>query len=231
MKRMCLSRDQRAVLEAVYAMEKLPDADLRERLSSYLNLSTRQVQVWFQNRRQRAKANGPKKSALSTSDQIMEALLDFSSDASKAQGADGISLSGLGSSATDVINRAAAVARGHLKNGGAYGADDAAHGDIDSGSDGDLDFGDQPIQRDPLGAAHGMDRSDSTLRGSHGGGGTDQLGDGADYVTQRGRCKGEGGLAGRDGGMVGWWDGGKRGGGWVVGNGGERGGVVGRGEA
>ena len=52
-KRMCLSRDQRAVLEAVYAMEKLPDADLRERLSAYLNLSTRQVQVWFQNRRQR----------------------------------------------------------------------------------------------------------------------------------------------------------------------------------
>ena len=45
-KRMCLTRDQRAVLEAVYAMEKLPDADLRERLSSYLNLSTRQVQVW-----------------------------------------------------------------------------------------------------------------------------------------------------------------------------------------
>ena len=37
-KRMCLTRDQRAVLEAVYAMEKLPDADLRERLSSYLNL-------------------------------------------------------------------------------------------------------------------------------------------------------------------------------------------------
>ena len=79
-KRMCLSRDQRAVLEAVYAMEKLPDADLRERLSSYLQLSTRQVQVWFQNRRQRAKTNGPKKTVLSTSDQIMDALLDFSGD-------------------------------------------------------------------------------------------------------------------------------------------------------
>ena len=30
-KRMQLSRDQRAVLEAVYAIEKLPDASLRER--------------------------------------------------------------------------------------------------------------------------------------------------------------------------------------------------------
>ena len=77
---MCLSRDQRAVLEAVYAMEKLPDADLRERLSAYLNLSTRQVQVWFQNRRQRAKANGPKKTVLNTSGQIMDAFLDFSGD-------------------------------------------------------------------------------------------------------------------------------------------------------
>jgi hypothetical protein len=76
-KRMFLSRDQRAVLETVYAMEKLPDADLRERLSAYLNLSTRQVQVWFQNRRQRAKAHGPKKGVLSTPDQIMEALLEF----------------------------------------------------------------------------------------------------------------------------------------------------------
>jgi hypothetical protein len=40
-KRMQLSRDQRAVLEAVYAIEKLPDASLRERLGSYLSLTTR----------------------------------------------------------------------------------------------------------------------------------------------------------------------------------------------
>ena len=44
-KRMQLSRDQRAVLEAVYAIEKLPDASLRERLGSYLSLTTRQIQV------------------------------------------------------------------------------------------------------------------------------------------------------------------------------------------
>ena len=38
---MQLSRDQRAVLEAVYAIEKLPDASLRERLGGYLSLTTR----------------------------------------------------------------------------------------------------------------------------------------------------------------------------------------------
>ena len=42
---MQLTRDQRAVLEAVYAIEKLPDASLRERLASYLNLTARQIQV------------------------------------------------------------------------------------------------------------------------------------------------------------------------------------------
>ena len=44
-KRMQLTRDQRAVLEAVYAIEKLPDASLRERLASYLNLTARQIQA------------------------------------------------------------------------------------------------------------------------------------------------------------------------------------------
>jgi len=79
-KRMQLSHDQRAVLEAVYAIEKLPDAALRERLSSYLALSARQIQVWFQNRRQRAKAKTPTRSALSSSVQIMDALFEFSDD-------------------------------------------------------------------------------------------------------------------------------------------------------
>jgi len=39
------SQDQRAVLEAVYAIEKLPDAALRDRLSAYLSLTSRQIQV------------------------------------------------------------------------------------------------------------------------------------------------------------------------------------------
>lgn len=135
-KRLALSRDQRAVLEAVYAVEKLPDAALRDRLSKYLDLSTRQsnkacaqstvpanmrarphpgpadlrvhtvlcqcasghapsaqylisslcfgvfaVQVWFQNRRQRAKASGTmspeKRVPLNTPTQIMDALFDY----------------------------------------------------------------------------------------------------------------------------------------------------------
>ena len=46
MKRMSLSADQRAILEAVYNIEKLPDGALRERLSTYLSLSARQIQVW-----------------------------------------------------------------------------------------------------------------------------------------------------------------------------------------
>ena len=58
-KRRALSRDRRSVLEAVYAVEKLPDAGLRDRLSKYLDLSTRQIQVWFQNRRQREKDPPP----------------------------------------------------------------------------------------------------------------------------------------------------------------------------
>ena len=84
-KRIALTRDQRGVLEAVYAIEKLPDSTLREKLSSYLNLSTRQIQVWFQNRRQRAKSGGGPSSAaqkkwaqLNSPQMIMDALFDFS---------------------------------------------------------------------------------------------------------------------------------------------------------
>ena len=50
-KRLALSRDQRAVLEAVYAVEKLPDAALRDRLSKYLDLSTRQSKACAQSHR------------------------------------------------------------------------------------------------------------------------------------------------------------------------------------
>jgi len=52
-RRLQLTLDQRAVLEAVYAMRTLPDSHLRKRLAAYLNVSARQIQVWFQNRRQR----------------------------------------------------------------------------------------------------------------------------------------------------------------------------------
>lgn len=111
-KRMALSRDQRSVLEAVYSIEKLPDAPLRERLSKYLDLSTRQIQVWFQNRRQRAKAGSglPKRPALSTPSQIMDALFEFSGNLGGAN--DMTALSGLAACcATDATLRTAAPRR------------------------------------------------------------------------------------------------------------------------
>ena len=85
-KRMQLSHDQRAVLEAVvsappassrtspspmpttvrphpprsqFVNERTPDAQLRVDLGAYLQLTPRQVQVWFQNRRQREKSANP----------------------------------------------------------------------------------------------------------------------------------------------------------------------------
>jgi hypothetical protein len=73
------------VLETVYAVDTLPDAMLRERLSKYLDLSARQIQVWFQNRRQRSKAgtsgtgSPSKKPNGFTPDQIMDALFDVNS--------------------------------------------------------------------------------------------------------------------------------------------------------
>ncbi|EOD05067.1 hypothetical protein EMIHUDRAFT_471257 [Emiliania huxleyi CCMP1516] len=83
-RRMQLSQDQRAVLEAVYAMEKLPDSRLRERLATYLSLSARQIQVWFQNRRQRSKSKEPQLSQpplLAGHDQVLSALFDVSEGA------------------------------------------------------------------------------------------------------------------------------------------------------
>ena len=87
-KRMQLSHDQRAVLEAVvsappassapcphphahhrptapstfrsqFVNERTPDAQLRVDLGAYLQLTPRRVQVWFQNRRQREKSANP----------------------------------------------------------------------------------------------------------------------------------------------------------------------------
>ena len=52
---------QRAILEESYSVvSKFPDLGCRQLLASELGIETRQVQVWFQNRRQKAK----KKSSL-----------------------------------------------------------------------------------------------------------------------------------------------------------------------
>jgi hypothetical protein len=50
---------QRSTLEAAFELERLPDAATRARLAETLDLSSRQIQVWFQNRRQRQREAGP----------------------------------------------------------------------------------------------------------------------------------------------------------------------------
>ena len=47
MKRLSLTSTQKAVLEALYAMDKVPDSATRDNLTVYLGLTSRQVQVWF----------------------------------------------------------------------------------------------------------------------------------------------------------------------------------------
>jgi len=50
------------LLERVFALEKCPGRELRQQLAEHLNVTSRQVQVWFQNKRQRTK-NGAKPTA------------------------------------------------------------------------------------------------------------------------------------------------------------------------
>jgi len=51
--RWCINRAVKAVLEEVYRLEKFPSTDMRRRLSVNFGVTPRQVQFWFQNRRQR----------------------------------------------------------------------------------------------------------------------------------------------------------------------------------
>merc|ERR1719460_2948905 len=54
------------VLEQVYAVEPFPGLETRRELSRKLNVSARQVQVWFQNKRQRERKISRSKGQLST---------------------------------------------------------------------------------------------------------------------------------------------------------------------
>mmetsp|Transcript_54133 Transcript_54133/g.89845 ORF Transcript_54133/g.89845 Transcript_54133/m.89845 type:complete len:407 (+) Transcript_54133:95-1315(+) len=51
--RWSISRDVKQVLEEVYRLEKFPSTEMRRRLATNFGVSPRQVQFWFQNRRQR----------------------------------------------------------------------------------------------------------------------------------------------------------------------------------
>ena len=79
------------VLEACFAMEQFPNANVRAQLGHDLQVSARQIQVWFQNRRQRERkrresqggsgsrgALGNSYSTLNAStEEISSALLEF----------------------------------------------------------------------------------------------------------------------------------------------------------
>ncbi|KXN70368.1 hypothetical protein CONCODRAFT_23001, partial [Conidiobolus coronatus NRRL 28638] len=46
---------QLEVLQQIYEVNKFPNAILREQLAKQLGMTTRGVQIWFQNQRQGAK--------------------------------------------------------------------------------------------------------------------------------------------------------------------------------
>lgn len=53
-----IGRDQIIQLQEIFENGiKMPDKDLREKLSEKLGLTTRTIQVWFQNRRQNKKSS------------------------------------------------------------------------------------------------------------------------------------------------------------------------------
>lgn len=56
-----LSDEARDALETLYAATSFPDMATRQALANQLNIEARQVQIWFQNKRQRMrmKNNGP----------------------------------------------------------------------------------------------------------------------------------------------------------------------------
>lgn len=77
-----------AVLEKVFSLDQFPNVETRKQLGSELGVSTRQIQVWFQNRRQRERKNRLSGSGLepmdskrttpvSSTDDITTALFEF----------------------------------------------------------------------------------------------------------------------------------------------------------
>ncbi|KAI9287875.1 homeobox domain-containing protein, partial [Umbelopsis sp. AD052] len=50
------TKEQYHILEASYVENPKPTSNTRRKLSSQLNMTTRGVQVWFQNRRAKSKA-------------------------------------------------------------------------------------------------------------------------------------------------------------------------------
>lgn len=61
-----------AVLEKVFTLDQFPNVETRKQLGAELGVSTRQIQVWFQNRRQRERKN---RSGLGRSNSGLEGVM------------------------------------------------------------------------------------------------------------------------------------------------------------
>ena len=64
-----------AVLEKVFMLDQFPNVETRKQLGAELGVSTRQIQVWFQNRRQRERKN---RSGLGMSNSGLEGIMHSS---------------------------------------------------------------------------------------------------------------------------------------------------------
>ena len=89
-----------SVLEQVYSLDPFPGLDARRELAKQLNVSPRQVQVWFQNKRQRERKISRAKGQLSTPglpDTPAAQAAQVAHAQAAARGGDGLALpSGLG---------------------------------------------------------------------------------------------------------------------------------------
>ena len=72
-KRWVLEPEDSILLERVFALEKCPGRELCQELATRLKVRPRQVQVWFQNRRQRTKSNAAKDTQPATGDTLQAA--------------------------------------------------------------------------------------------------------------------------------------------------------------
>jgi len=58
-KRQRTSPEQLAILEQIFETDKMPSQQIRTRLANQLGMSSRRVQIWFQNKRAKVKRGGP----------------------------------------------------------------------------------------------------------------------------------------------------------------------------
>ena len=157
-RRLALTKEQRSTLESVYDMQKLPDAELRERLSRYLDLSPRQIQVWFQNRRQRAKSGSStsspiKKATVNSSSQVMDALFEFSST--------------LASDSTSSLTNANMKAQGRTQGRSGSSVDDSASTDSLPAGSLDCETFEWGLPAHPLLPMSGQPTAAASSRGAH----------------------------------------------------------------